>query len=263
MFYNPRPRPLSISTPLLQNLHFSFPASLPFPTSPFDCLPHNANSTSDSVQPPRMLASESTVSTRENGGGNEEASSNESGGTAYSAKGWRRAKRAAEEESFAEWLRRYSAGTIGPSDQMPKPPPAVLAILRERDGGYDVPSLNGSSSTTATSQLDAVPRLFREDPVSSSGNLSHGSSEQSSVGSGTSTSATSHSSASVSDADAEATALLEHSRRHGTFPAPPGPWEEERLKLTRKYGLDQTTRRKAVDRMCNRESVLQNGNCRN
>ena len=185
-----------------------------------------------------MLASESTVSTRGNGGGNEEASSNESGGTAYSAKGWRRAKRAAEEESFAEWLRRYSAGTIGPSDQMPKPPPAVLAILIEREGGYDVPSTNGPRSTTATSQLDAVPRLFKEDPVSSS------------VGSGTSTSATSHSSASVSDADAEAAALLEHFRRHGTFPAPPGPWEEERLKLTRKYGLDQTMRRKAVDRIC-------------
>ena len=197
------------------------------------------------------------------GGDGTGSGGSDSDNLASSASGHRRTKQANEEQSFMEWLGRYSIGRIGPSDQMPKPPPAVLAILRERDGGYDVPSLNGSSSTTATSQLDAVPRLFREDPVSSSGNLSHGSSEQSSVGSGTSTSATSHSSASVSDADAEATALLEHSRRHGTFPAPPGPWEEERLKLTRKYGLDQTTRRKAVDRMCNRESVLQNGNCRN
>jgi hypothetical protein len=47
-----------------------------------------------------------------------------------------------------------------------------------------------------------------------------------------------------------AAALLAHFREKGTFPAPPGPWEEERLKLAHKYGLDQPVRRKAIDRIC-------------
>ncbi|GAA5863031.1 hypothetical protein JCM1840_002443 [Sporobolomyces johnsonii] len=44
--------------------------------------------------------------------------------------------------------------------------------------------------------------------------------------------------------------LLDFYRRKGHFPAPPGPYEEERLRLAHKYGLDHPVRRKAIDRIC-------------
>jgi len=195
------------------------------------------------------------------GGGGESTSSETSEGIASSAKGHGRAKQAKqanEEQSFMDWLGRYSIGRVGPSDQMPKPPPSILAILNEQDGDDSssvddtTPSTKGSRSTTSSPQLPQLPHSSRphpgKAPISVSITLSQGSSQQSSAGSNSSTSATSMSNPAVSDE--MAASLLEHFRKHGTFPAPPGPWEEERLRLAHKYGLDQPVRRRAIDRIC-------------
>lgn len=187
------------------------------------------------------------------GGDGTGSGGSDSDNLASSASGHRRTKQANEEQSFMEWLGRYSIGRIGPSDQMPKPPPSILAILNEQDGdgdssGVDTPSTKGSRSTTSSPLPQSQPRLGGKAPISVSITLSQGSSQQSSAGSASSTSATSFSNPAVSDETAAA--LLEHYRKHGTFPAPPGPWEEERLRLAHKYGLDQPVRRRAIDRIC-------------
>ncbi|GAA5991943.1 hypothetical protein JCM10908_002281 [Rhodotorula pacifica] len=125
-----------------------------------------------------------------------------------------------EEESFADWLERYRIGCAGPSDRTPVPPPSIRAILEGR---------------TPDDPLVASPRMC-ESP------------SQSSIRT-TSTARTSASSLPSLSAITAAT-LLDFYRRKGHFPAPPGPFEEERLRLAHKYGLDQPVRRQAIDRTC-------------
>ncbi|BGP24117.1 sensor histidine kinase/response regulator [Rhodotorula toruloides] len=128
-----------------------------------------------------------------------------------------------EDESFAEWLSRYRVGRAGPSDETPSPPPAIRAILEGRDhsGG------SGASSTSSRrpSHTNRLSATSTASVVSTSSSLP-----------------------SLNSATAEA--LLEFYRQKGHFPAPPGPYEEERLRLAHKYGLDQPSRRKAIDRIC-------------
>ncbi|KAM0745676.1 hypothetical protein T439DRAFT_330489 [Meredithblackwellia eburnea MCA 4105] len=44
--------------------------------------------------------------------------------------------------------------------------------------------------------------------------------------------------------------IIKFYKANGYFPAPKGIWNDERLQLIRRYGLDQPTRRAAVDRVC-------------
>ena len=126
-----------------------------------------------------------------------------------------------EEESFVDWLERYRVGTAGPSDRAPAPPSSIRAILEGR-----------------------AP----DDPLVASPGLSE-SPSRSSVRSCSSTTRTSTSSLPSMSAITAAT-LLDFYRKKGHFPAPPGPFEEERLRLAHKYGLDQPVRRLAIDRIC-------------
>lgn len=119
------------------------------------------------------------------------------------------------QESFADWLERYRIGGAGPSDRPPTPPADIQAVL---DAEQAPPSTEAS--------------LTSPDPESS----------RSSAGSNT----TSNSSLP----SLSALTLLDFYRRRGHFPAPPGPFEEERLRLAHKYGLDSPVRRKAIDRIC-------------
>ncbi|GAA5977969.1 hypothetical protein JCM5350_006284 [Sporobolomyces pararoseus] len=170
-----------------------------------------------------------------------------------------------EELSFTEWLERYSIGRIGPADQAPLPPPSILAILNGREPPPQPSPVSTTSSLTSSPvslptslpspSLDSSPILPqislnkpKRGPISLSITLSHGSSRASSAASIDSTSTGSLFNPAVTEE--HATALLNHFREKGTFPAPPGPWEEERLRLAHKYGLDQPVRRKAIDRIC-------------
>ncbi|GAA6057133.1 hypothetical protein NBRC10513_004371 [Rhodotorula toruloides] len=128
-----------------------------------------------------------------------------------------------EEESFAEWLSRYRVGRAGASDETPAPPPAIRAILEGRD------HQNGSGASSTSSRR---PSLVQQPSATSTASLA----------------STSSSLPSLNALTAET--LLEFYRQKGHFPAPPGPYEEERLRLAHKYGLDQPSRRKAIDRIC-------------
>ncbi|GAA5841100.1 hypothetical protein JCM11251_008018 [Rhodosporidiobolus azoricus] len=138
-----------------------------------------------------------------------------------------------EEESFEGWLARYRIGQAGPSDATPKPPASILAILEGRVG--DDTQSDGRAPSPATSAPGSAgpssPGITARDE------LSHSSSN------GSQTSLPSLHSLT-------AATLLDFYRRKGHFPAPPGPFEEERLRLAHKYGLDQPIRRKAIDRVC-------------
>ncbi|BGP31509.1 hypothetical protein JCM10296v2_003274 [Rhodotorula toruloides] len=128
-----------------------------------------------------------------------------------------------EEESFADWLSRYCVGRAGPSDETPAPPPAIRAILDGRDH---------RNSGEASSPSARRPSLVQQPSATST----------------TSLGSTSSSLPSLNSVAAET--LLDFYRQKGHFPAPPGPYEEERLRLAHKYGLDQPSRRKAIDRIC-------------
>ncbi|BGP39437.1 hypothetical protein JCM10450v2_003390 [Rhodotorula kratochvilovae] len=130
-----------------------------------------------------------------------------------------------DDESLAEWMARYRIGRAGASDETPAPPAAIRAILEGRDrGGASVSS--ASTSTQSSGRPDSPASITSaESPTGSVSSLP-------SINSLT------------------ATALLDFYRRKGHFPAPPGPYEEERLRLAHKYGLDQPIRRKAIDRIC-------------
>ncbi|GAA5903808.1 hypothetical protein JCM5296_003931 [Sporobolomyces johnsonii] len=142
-----------------------------------------------------------------------------------------------QEESFASWLARYKVGRAGPSDKTPAPPASILAIIENMDvqssstppssasHGPDSPS--PSLPMPAPSAVSQAPDRIPHSPRSSS----------------SSSSLPSYSSISEET-------LLDFYRRKGHFPAPPGPYEEERLRLAHKYGLDHPVRRKAIDRIC-------------
>lgn len=121
-----------------------------------------------------------------------------------------------DDESLADWMARYRVGMAGASDETPTPPAAIRAILEGRD------------------DLSPAASSGRDSP------LSHASVD----------SPTSSASSLPSINSLTATTLLDFYRRKGHFPAPPGPYEEERLRLAHKYGLDQPVRRKAIDRIC-------------
>lgn len=54
---------------------------------------------------------------------------------------------------------------------------------------------------------------------------------------------------SENDAGQEAASLLDFYRRHRYLPAPKMPHEEERLRLMRRFGLDDATRKEAIQRI--------------
>ncbi|GAA6018479.1 hypothetical protein JCM11491_007012 [Sporobolomyces phaffii] len=172
-----------------------------------------------------------------------------------------RSRSASEEPSFVEWLERYSIGRAGAADRAPHPPPSILAIINERETASPSartptsPPLARSTSLESGADGTPMPPLLpstvnkaRRGPISLAITLSHGSSQASSAASNSSASTSSMTNPAVTEE--MAASLLEHFRLHGTFPAPPGPHDEERLRLAHKYGLDQPIRRKAIDRIC-------------
>lgn len=131
-----------------------------------------------------------------------------------------------EEESLADWMARYRIGRAGASDQTPDPPAAIRAILDGRDNVK-------SPTTSATVTGHGKPGSSGRDSPSTASIDSRASS------------------ASLPSVNSLTVAtLLDFYRRKGHLPAPPGPYEEERLRLAHKYGLDQPVRRKAIDRIC-------------
>ncbi|GAA6058264.1 hypothetical protein JCM3770_004330 [Rhodotorula araucariae] len=123
-----------------------------------------------------------------------------------------------DDESLSAWLTRYRVGRAGASDETPTPPAAIRAILEGRDLG----DASDQPTSTSTGRPDSPASPTSSSSISSLPSI--------------------HS--------LTATALLDFYRRKGHFPAPPGPYEEERLRLAHKYGLDQPIRRKAIDRIC-------------
>ncbi|GAA5906724.1 hypothetical protein JCM6882_003285 [Rhodosporidiobolus microsporus] len=137
-----------------------------------------------------------------------------------------------EEESFQDWVERYRVGQAGPSDAIPLPPASILAILEGHDNSQT--QSNGDAHSPAasppTSAGPSSPQVAARDGSSHSSSDSHTS--------------------LPSLQSLTAATLLDFYRRKGHFPAPPGPFEEERLRLAHKYALDQPVRRKAIDRIC-------------
>ncbi|GAA5904799.1 hybrid sensor histidine kinase/response regulator [Sporobolomyces salmoneus] len=162
-----------------------------------------------------------------------------------------------DEVAFADWLERYSVGQIGPADQAPDPPASILAIL-EGLGKPHQPSPSTATPPSPSSLPPADvsstsrPNKPRREPISLAITLSPGSSRPSSSSSSVASTPSTSAPSLLNPAVTEKTAskLLEHYRNHGTFPAPVGPYEEERLRLAHKYGLDQPVRRNAIDRIC-------------
>ncbi|BGO91032.1 hypothetical protein NBRC10512_000161 [Rhodotorula toruloides] len=185
------------------------------PTTPANGAAH----ASDGVQPPHDAGN--AVGTVQNGS---QTQRTEAKGSAAVVDGVAKDFTAgeAEEESFAEWLSRYRVGRAGPSDETPAPPPAIRAILEGRG------SLDGGGVASTSSRR---PSLVQQPSATSTASITSTSSLP-----------------SLNSVTAET--LLEFYRQKGHFPAPPGPYEEERLRLAHKYGLDQPSRRKAIDRIC-------------
>lgn len=119
-----------------------------------------------------------------------------------------------------EWLDAYSKGAIGGNESAPKPPRAIAELLQAKlQTGRDRP----------TSQLDPTDTETDTEihvlPSGSSGSLSFSGSP-------------------------DAAAALDFFAKNGHLVAPKMPFEAERLKLTRKYGLDRPRRRAAIDSIC-------------
>ncbi|GAA6039138.1 hypothetical protein JCM8097_005344 [Rhodosporidiobolus ruineniae] len=133
-----------------------------------------------------------------------------------------------EDETFEEWLARYRIGLAGAPDAQPEPPPSILAILEGREvlPSADQPSSDSSPATSA-GPSSPTTAAFASSVTSSASATSLPSLHS-----------------------LTAATLLDFYRKKGHFPAPPGPYEEERLRLAHKYGLDQPIRRKAIDRIC-------------
>ncbi|GAA6060415.1 hypothetical protein JCM10212_002183 [Sporobolomyces blumeae] len=167
-----------------------------------------------------------------------------------------------ETQSFLDWLAQYSVGRIGPADVAPAPPPCIVDILRDigddsehasparrRSRSSSRASASGSTSTRSTESVPpspVPPAPPCDGPISFSFTLSHGSHRDSDNAS----TASSMSFANPAVSDEVAAGILRQYRETGMFPAPPGPWEQERLMLAHKYGLDQSVRRRAIDRIC-------------
>lgn len=119
--------------------------------------------------------------------------------------------------SFDEWMAAYGANKLGlRPDQVPPPPPAILAILAEEE--------EMRSSSPASHQSGDVMYLYSN---------SNGSAP------------------SINSAHSEEPlTALERFRLLGHLQAPPPPFEEERLKLASKFGLEQPRRRAALDSIC-------------
>jgi hypothetical protein len=131
-------------------------------------------------------------------------------------------------------LARYRIGQAGPSDAAPKPPASILAILEGRaelpENERDSPdSFNANSTGAGPSSPGSAARTHASDTSSPAASVTSLPSLHSLT----------------------AATLLDFYRKKGHFPAPPGPYEEERLRLAHKYGLDAPIRRKAIDRICN------------
>ncbi|GAA5941688.1 hybrid sensor histidine kinase/response regulator [Sporobolomyces koalae] len=138
-----------------------------------------------------------------------------------------------EEPSFVEWLEMYSIGRTGSPALPPAPPAAIQAILGD--------STPASASTSRSDKSSGQ--------VSFSLTLSHGS-DRSSLASSNDSVPSSGPLWNPAVSEQTAADLLEYFQKNRVFPAPPGPWEEERLQLAMKYGLDKPVRRKAIDRIC-------------
>ncbi|GAA5928816.1 hypothetical protein JCM1841_003579 [Sporobolomyces salmonicolor] len=142
-----------------------------------------------------------------------------------------------QEESFASWLARYKVGRAGPSDQTPQPPASIVAIIENPD------VQSSSTPPSAASHRADSPSPSLPTPAPSAASQAPDRNSRSPRSSSSSSSLPSYSAISEET-------LLDFYRRKGHFPAPPGPYEEERLRLAHKYGLDQPVRRKAIDRIC-------------
>lgn len=119
-----------------------------------------------------------------------------------------------ESDDFDEWLRAYAAGQLGPADRTPAPPPAIAAIIAEESQ-----SRSASPSSPASSSKEEMYLL-----AGNSSGLSVDVTEEPSA--------------------------LEQYRLRGHLMAPKAPFEEDRLKLAIKFGLDQPRRRAALDAIC-------------
>lgn len=108
----------------------------------------------------------------------------------------------------------YGANKLGlRPDQVPAPPPAILAILEEeKHARPSSPSFNEEDVMYLYSNRSgrSVNSVHSEEPLSA----------------------------------------LDRFRQLGHLQAPPPPFEEERLRLASKFGLEQPRRRAALDSIC-------------
>ncbi|ORY74544.1 hypothetical protein BCR35DRAFT_306686 [Leucosporidium creatinivorum] len=117
--------------------------------------------------------------------------------------------------SFDDWMTAYAANKLGlRPDQVPAPPPAILAILEEEK--------ETRSSSPASNDSGDVMYLYSN--------------------------RSSHSVNSVHSE--EPPSALDRFRQLGHLQAPAPPFEQERLKLASKFGLEQPRRRAALDSIC-------------
>lgn len=117
--------------------------------------------------------------------------------------------------SFDEWMTAYGANKLGlRPDQMPAPPPAILAILEEeKEMRSSSPASNASGDVMylySNCSAQSVNSAHSEEPLTA----------------------------------------LDRFRQLGYLQAPTAPFEEERLKLASKFGLEQPRRRAALDSIC-------------
>jgi hypothetical protein len=117
--------------------------------------------------------------------------------------------------AFDEWLAAYSSNKLGlRPDQVPPPPPAILAILEEEKATR--------SSSPASNDSGDVMFIYSNRSAHSFDSI--------------------HSE--------EPPSALDQFRSRGHLQAPRAPFEQERLKLASKFGLEQPRRRAALDAIC-------------
>ncbi|GAA5977708.1 hypothetical protein JCM11641_001384 [Rhodosporidiobolus odoratus] len=139
-----------------------------------------------------------------------------------------------QQETFEDWLARYRVGRAGAPDATPQPPASILAILEGRERREEQSSKESEAYFPTSSAASSSPTSPAFSPSHST----------------PSTPSTVSDGSLLSLSSLTAATLLDFYRKKGHFPAPPGPHEEERLRLAHKYGLDQPVRRQAIDRIC-------------
>ncbi|GAA6026286.1 hypothetical protein JCM11491_006615 [Sporobolomyces phaffii] len=152
---------------------------------------------------------------------------------------------------WSEWWNDYSRGHF-PADR----PPAKPAALKDSSSDETVTRLVGPPSPTAASSSDAessaggsLPPFDRSNSsTSSSAASSHHPPPEPDLSSGSDKHASSSSSPRrIADVPDE---VYDFYQKNRYLPAPKGPFELERLRTIKRYGLDRPERKSAIDRIC-------------